>query len=75
MLLYLLRCVRPPFKLSVDASDAGAGAVLLQEGDDGVEHPDFSSQHLVYDFVLGWRSPVVKFSYFWFKLDTFEFEG
>ena len=28
-----------PFKLSVDASDAGAGAVLLQDGDDGVEHP------------------------------------
>lgn len=28
-----------PFKLSVDASDAGVGAVLLQEGDDGVEHP------------------------------------
>ena len=27
------------FKLSVDASDAGAGAVLLQQGDDGVEHP------------------------------------
>ncbi|TKS65155.1 Retrovirus-related Pol polyprotein from transposon 17.6 [Collichthys lucidus] len=26
-------------KLSVDASDAGAGAVLLQEGIDGVEHP------------------------------------
>ena len=28
-----------PFKLSVDASDAGAGAILLQEGGDGVEHP------------------------------------
>uniref|UniRef100_A0A671UEB7 Gypsy retrotransposon integrase-like protein 1 n=1 Tax=Sparus aurata TaxID=8175 RepID=A0A671UEB7_SPAAU len=28
-----------PFKLAVDASDAGAGAVLLQDGDDDVEHP------------------------------------
>lgn len=28
-----------PFKLSVDASDAGATAVLIQDGDDGVEHP------------------------------------
>lgn len=27
------------FKLSVDASDVGAGAALLQDGDDGVEHP------------------------------------
>ncbi len=27
------------FKLAVDASDAGAGAVLLQDGPDGVEHP------------------------------------
>jgi hypothetical protein len=27
------------FKLAVDASDVGAGAVLLQEGDDGVDHP------------------------------------
>lgn len=26
-------------KLSVDASDKGVGAVLLQEGDNGVEHP------------------------------------
>lgn len=28
-----------PFKLAVDASDTGIGAVLLQEGSDGVEHP------------------------------------
>lgn len=28
-----------PFKLAVDASDSGVGAVLLQEGSDGVEHP------------------------------------
>lgn len=28
-----------PFKLAVDASDAGAGAVLLQVGSDGIEHP------------------------------------
>lgn len=28
-----------PFKLEVDASDCGAGAVLLQEDSDGIEHP------------------------------------
>lgn len=28
-----------PFKLSVDANDAGVGALLLQKGDDGVELP------------------------------------
>lgn len=28
-----------PFKLAVDASDAGVGAVLLQEDSSGVEHP------------------------------------
>uniref|UniRef100_A0A1A8P496 CCHC-type domain-containing protein n=1 Tax=Nothobranchius rachovii TaxID=451742 RepID=A0A1A8P496_9TELE len=28
-----------PFKLEVDASDAGAGAVLLQEDTDGLDHP------------------------------------
>lgn len=28
-----------PFKLAVDASDVGAGAVLLQDDDDGVEDP------------------------------------
>ena len=28
-----------PFKLAVDASDVGAGAVLLQKDDLGVEHP------------------------------------
>ena len=27
-----------PFKLAVDASDTGVGAVLLQDGSDGVEH-------------------------------------
>lgn len=27
------------FKLAIDASDVGAGAVLLQDGLDGVEHP------------------------------------
>ena len=30
---------RSPFKLAVDASDVAAGAVLLQEDDEGVEHP------------------------------------
>ena len=28
-----------PFKLAIDASDAGIGAVLLQEGHDGMDHP------------------------------------
>ena len=28
-----------PFKLAVDASDVAAGAVLLQDDDEGVEHP------------------------------------
>jgi len=28
-----------PFKLMVDASDVGGGAVLLQEGEDGIDHP------------------------------------
>ena len=28
-----------PFNLAVDASDVGAGAVLLQRGPDNVEHP------------------------------------
>ena len=30
---------RSPFKLAVDASDVATGAVLLQEDDEGVEHP------------------------------------
>ena len=30
---------RRPFKLEVDASDSGAGAVLLQEDDLGIDHP------------------------------------
>ena len=28
-----------PFKLAVDASDFAAGAVLLQQGHDGIDHP------------------------------------
>ena len=27
------------FKLAVDGSNAAAGAVLLQEGSDGIDHP------------------------------------
>jgi len=30
---------KKPFKLSLDASDVGAGGVLLQEDDLGIEHP------------------------------------
>ena len=28
-----------PFKLIVDASDAGGGAVLIQEEEEGIDHP------------------------------------
>lgn len=31
------------FKLAIDASDAGAGAVVLHDGPDAVEHPVFQS--------------------------------
>lgn len=36
-----------PFKLAVDTSDTSVGAVLLQEGTDGIEHPVsyFSKKH------------------------------
>ena len=39
-----------PFKLAVDASDIGIGAVLLQEDSDGIEHPCayFSKKLLTY---------------------------
>ena len=30
------------FKLMVDASDVGSRAVLLQEGDNGIDHPVWS---------------------------------
>lgn len=46
-----------PFRLAVDASDFGAGAVLLQVAADGVEHPicffskKFSPQQRVYSTV------------------------
>ena len=30
---------KSPFQLAVDASDVATGAVLLQEDDEGVEHP------------------------------------
>ena len=31
--------MKSPFKLAVDASDVAAGVVLLQEDDEGVDHP------------------------------------
>ena len=30
---------RQPFKFSIDASNLGEGAVLLQDAADGIEHP------------------------------------
>ena len=33
-----------PFKIAVDASDVAAGAVLLQEDHDGVDHPVYFSR-------------------------------
>lgn len=39
MPLYWQHQTSSPFKLAVDASNVAAGAVLLQEGDEGVEHP------------------------------------
>jgi beta-lactamase superfamily II metal-dependent hydrolase len=41
-----------PFKLAVDASDIGAGAVLLQE-QDGVDHPvSYFSRNLINTSVI-----------------------
>ncbi len=36
---YFLLQIFAWFKIEVDASASGAGAVLLQDDDDGVEHP------------------------------------
>lgn len=48
-----------PFKLAVDASDTGVGAVLLQEGSDGVEHPvSYFSRKL--DVHQKWYSTIEK---------------
>lgn len=33
------RSLDDPFKLQVDASNVGAGIVLLQEGEDGIDRP------------------------------------
>ena len=47
------------FKLAVDASDVAAGAVLLQEDKDGVDHPicyfskKFNTNQRNYSTVLG----------------------
>ena len=46
-----------PFKLAADASDCGAGAVLLQVGSDGVDHPvcyfsrKFNRHQMVYSTI------------------------
>lgn len=50
-------CMDRPFKLLVDASDVGAGAVLLQSGRGGLEHPvsfyskKFNSFQVNYSFI------------------------
>ena len=46
-----------PFKLAVDASDIGAGSVLLQEDENGVDHPvcyfskKFNASHMNYSTI------------------------
>lgn len=48
-----------PFKMAVDACDFGVGAVLLQDGPDGVEHPvSFFSKKL--DKHQNWYSTIEK---------------
>jgi len=48
-----------PFKLAVDACDSGVGAVLLQDGTDGVEHPvSYFSKKL--DKYQRWYSTIEK---------------
>lgn len=48
-----------PFKLAVDASDTGVGAVLLQEGLDNIDHPvSFFSKKL--DRHQKWYSTIEK---------------
>ncbi len=50
-------CLDEPFRLQVDASNVGAGAVLLQTGPDGIDHPisffsrKFNSYQLNYSIV------------------------
>ena len=33
-----------PFKLVIDASDIGVGSVLVQEDDEGIDHPQVFTQ-------------------------------
>lgn len=52
-------CFKRPFKVAVDACDSGVGAVLLQDGVDGVEHPvSFFSRKL--DRHQRWYSTIEK---------------
>ena len=50
------------FKVAVDASDVGAGSVLLQEDDNGVDHPVFLALQHFQVYLSSANAPIVVFS-------------